>query len=99
MADDAISSVMAPVGVHLRGFDVAEGFDYLDFDGQEDKDGWMVCQNIDADWQNRISAINVQYIRPQPVKGRWIRMGEGEHSHSYFSGFFTSVDTLPKTVM
>ena len=55
IGNDSMSSFMAPVGTHMHvyetGFDqdVELWSDHV-FDGQEDKDGWMVCQNLDADW-------------------------------------------------
>ena len=103
LANNSVSSFMAPVGVHVhvyeQSLDQGEEWHEQRFVGQEDKDGWMVCQNLDADWQDIISSLTVQYIHPQPVKGRWQRIGEGEHTHQYFSGFFTREDSVPKTVM
>ena len=98
-----VSSIMAPVGTHLhvfeQGFEQGEEFRDEEFDGQEDKDGWMVCQNLVADWQNTIVSISVEYRQPQPVRGKWMLMGSGDHSCSYFSGFFTREVDIPLTVM
>ena len=93
---------MAPVGVWVHAFDdgALTGGDFRneEFPGQEDKDGWMVCQNLDADWQASISSIRISWVQPPPVRGKWIMIGEGEHTHRYYSGFFTSESDKPATV-
>lgn len=58
----------------------------------------MVCQNFDASWSATISSVQISWEAPAPVRGKWIMIGEGEHTHRYYSGFFTAETDKPATV-
>jgi hypothetical protein len=68
-------------------------------DGAEDQNGWMVCRNLSADTISWTWSVQVEYRRPAVVQGRWHRIGEGEHTHRYYSGFFTRDQETPKTIV